>query len=103
MNVKCIFCDEIQSTTDSVPSMVLFLRWLETYQICFRDHKPIGAAIYLGTIDAFINRNNENNMEQLIFEIQHLADAAVFTFDQSEAFQLMAADGAGEKCKLYYI
>ncbi|HLS94744.1 MAG TPA: hypothetical protein VK017_04235 [Sphingobacterium sp.] len=42
-------------------------------------------------------------MEQLIFEIQHLADAAVFTFDQSEAFQLMAADGAGEKCKLYYI
>jgi len=30
-----------------------FLSRLKTHQICFRDHKPIGAAIYLGPIDAF--------------------------------------------------
>ena len=56
---------------------VFFRGRLKTHQICFRDHKPIGAAIYLGPIDAFINLDNEDNMEQFIFEVQYLADAAV--------------------------
>lgn len=51
----------------------------------------------------FTNRDNEDNMEQFIFEVQYLADAAVSAFDQIDTFQLLAADGAGSKCKLYYI
>ncbi|WP_286897389.1 MULTISPECIES: hypothetical protein [Sphingobacterium] len=41
-------------------------------------------------------------MEQLFYDMQRLADQALYTFSNSETIKFMI-DSAEEKCSLYYL